>query len=285
LNRTIDDFRRALSFNFPLVLDCLSPIAFAQCSPWDKEEGYLENLVEMAKLLKDRLEKSTTPQMTGGYSLRIDYAKMHKRIFVDYSLSGQKETCEIGDVLIVSKYVEPSRIVSRHVSFLQVKSQEKGVRQRQWHIDTVQSSLYAHWPEIEECYVGRGDNRTRLFDRLKIQPKNRLFSPYLMIGKDAPFPMTCCEGPFSWITGADLVNEVSRNSSHMRGPLELPFLSFLIQMVFQTSGERDIINDRSENASVRKAVDAILKYAELHDPPQGEGRPFMAISFTLKAID
>jgi hypothetical protein len=71
----------------------------------------------------------------------------------------------------------------------------------------------------------------------------------------------------------------------MTGPLELPFLSFLIQMFFQTAGERDIINDLTENATVRQAIDSILDYVNLNDPPEGEGRPFIVMSFTFKAVD
>lgn len=285
MKKTIDGFREALSLNFDFILNCLSPLAIAQCLPWNKEEEYLENLAEMAKLLKDRLDKSTTPQMIGGCALRFDYAKMHKRIWVDHGLPGQEKTCEIGDVLITTKYLQPSRIVSRNASFLQVKAQEKGVRRRQWHIDAVQSNLYAHWPEIKECYIGRGVNRTSLFHQLNLQPKNRLFSPYVLIGSYKPFPMTCCDGAYSWVSGADLVSAAIKNRPQMYGPLELSFLSFLIQMVFQTCGERDIVDNRSENANVREAVDAILRYAELNDPPEGEGRPFIVMSFTLKAME
>jgi hypothetical protein len=283
--RTTEDFREILSLNFDFVLDCLSPLALAQCLPWNKEEEYLDNLAEMAKLLKDRLDKSTRPQMVGGCSLRFDYAKMHKRIWVDYGMLGQEQTCEIGDVLVITKYLEPSRIVSRNASLLQVKVQQKGVRRRQWHIDRVQSNLYANWPEIKECYVGRSVNRTKLFHHLNLQPKNRLFSPFVFVGNDTPFPMACCGGSYSWVSGADLVSIATKNRSQMYGPLELSFLSFLIQMFFQTTGERDIVNNRSENANVRAAVNAILKYVKLNDPPDGEGRPFIVMSFTFKAID
>lgn len=223
--------------------------------------------------------------MVGGCSLRFDYAKMHKRIWVDYRMLGQEKTCEIGDVLVITKYLAPSRIVSRNVSLLQVKAQQKGVGRRQWHIDHVQSNLYANWPKIKECYIGKGANRTSLFHRLNLQPKNRLFSPFVFVGDNTPFPMACCDGSYAWVSGADLVSTATKNGSHIHGPLELSFLSFLIQMFFQTTGELDIVNNRSKNANVRAAVDAILKYVEINDPPDGEGRPFIVMAFTFKAID
>jgi hypothetical protein len=239
----------------------------------------------MAELLKNRLDTLGIPQMVGGCSLKFEHAKMHKRIWVDYEELGQIKPCEIGDILVITKYLEPSGIVSRNVSLIQAKAQQKGAKSPQWHIDPVQSHLYANWPEIKECYVGRGVNRTQLFNNLSLQPRNRLFSPYLFVGIDTPFPMACCGGAYSWITGSDLVRLATRNSSQTYGPLELPFLSFLIEMFFQTTGERDIVHNRANNANVRKAIDAILDYVKLHDPPEGEGRPFIVMSFTFKAMD
>jgi hypothetical protein len=285
LIKTIDWFREVLSLNSEFIIECLSPLALAQCLPWKNEEEYLNNVSSMAELLKSKLNASVIPQMIGGCSLKFEHAKMHKRIWVDYKILDQIKPCEIGDILIITKYLEPSGIVSRNVSLIQVKAQQRTAKHREWHIDPVQSHLYANWPEIKECYVGRSVNRTPLFNNLSLQPRNRLFSPYLFIGTEMPFPMACCGGAYSWVTGSDLVRIATRNSAQMRGPLELSFLSFLIQMFFQTTGERDIVDNKTDNANVRKAIDAILDYVKLHDPPEGEGRPFIVMSFTFKATD
>jgi hypothetical protein len=117
---------------------------------------------------------------------------------------------------------------------------------------------------------------------LKISHKNRLFSPYLLVGRDWQPPIFC--GPSSWITGPDLISVASHAGKNMNGPLELPFLFHLIQLVFQTSGERDISSYKTRNQNLKQLVDTLLHHVNLNDPPEGEGRPFLAVALTVKKI-
>jgi hypothetical protein len=257
-------------------------MAYANQMPWTKEEEFLNNFNAAVK---------TSAALAGGlllssaqskYSLRVIGEKVHKRIWVDFLLRHKLRSCEIGDILIVSKYIESNRTISRSVCFLQVKASDKIKRLDTWKIDRKQLNLYVRWPSIQICYTGRGLAKNVLSRNLKVDHKNRLFSPYLLVGRNWQPSLFC--GPSSWITGPDLIAAASQANGKMHGPLELPFLFYLIQMLFQTTGERDVLNNKVKNANLKCLVDSLLQYVNLNDPPEGEGRPFLVITLTVKRV-
>lgn len=278
----INDVREALSTDFDKVVYCLLPLAFAHNVPWSKEEDFLNNLntaVKTSANLASGLFPST-PQ--GKYSLRIEGAKVHKRIWVDFLLRGRHQSCEIGDLMLISKYVARAGTVSRSICFLQVKAPDMAKRFDFWKIDRKQLSFYLRWPTINNCHVGLGSTKNVLLQNLKVEHRNRLFSPYLLVGRNwQPSPFS---GPSSWITGPDLVAGATYKKQKMHGPLELPFLFHLIQLLFQTTGEKDILNYRTKNANLKRLVDTLLQYVNLNDPPEGEGRPFLVVTLTVKRV-
>jgi len=256
-------------------------MAFAHIMPWSEEEDFLDNLNAATKTSAGLASNLLLTTTRSKYSLMFDGAKVHKRIWVDFVLKQELQTCEIGDVLIVSKYVDPHGTLSRNVCFLQVKASDKKKKYCNWKIDRKQLDFYMKWPTIQSCYTGLAF-RNVLLQNLTLRHKNRLFSPYLLVGRNwqgGPF-----RGLSSWITGPDLVAAATQASGKMEGPLELTFLSYLIQLIFQTTGEKDIYNYKSKNKNLTQLVNALLQYVKLHDPPKGEERPFLVVTMTVKRI-
>lgn len=280
MTTNINDVRKALSSDFDNLAGCLLPMGYAHTVPWSNEEDYLNNLyfaTQWSKQLSSKLVLSTPKS---NYSLRIDCEKVHKRILVEFPFKRKLQSCEIGDILIVSKYVDPHGILSRNVCFIQVKVSDKKKRFDVWKIDEKQLYFYSKWPIINNCYTGRGSNRHILLKNLKISHRNRLFSSYLLLGRSRHPGLSY--GPYPWITGTDLVATASNRNGKMQGPLEVAFLYHLIQLIFQVNGERDISKYKSNNSNLTQLVNRLLKYVNLNDPPEGEGRPFVAITLTLK---
>ena len=275
----IIEIRNALSTRFNEVVFCLLPMSFAYNMPWSKEEEFLENLYEAVRTSAGLASNLLLKTKKSTYSLIFDGAKMHKRIWVDFVLKRKLQTCEIGDVLIISKYVDPHGVLSRNVCFLQVKASDKKRRSITWKIDKKQLDFYMKWPRIQTCYTGRAFKNV-LLQNLRLSHKNRLFSPYLLVKRNWQGGRLC--GVSSWITGPDLVTAASKTTGKMKGPLELSFLSYLIQLLFQTTGEKDIYNYKSKNKNLTRVVSALLQYVKLHDPPEGEGRPFLVVTLTVK---
>jgi hypothetical protein len=280
--RSVSDFRNALSMNFDGIVCCLCPMAFAHTLRWNREEDYLNNLKSAINMSSSCSRTLHISSSHGNYLFRVDGAKMHKRIWVDFQSHRKLETCEIGDVMIISKYIDSFGILSRHVCFLQVKAQDKRTKRPSWKIDRKQLELYKDWPPVQSCYTGRGSRRKLLAQNLRIRHKDRLFSSYLLIERNAPSVL--CK-LYSWVTGTDLIAAASKNSSKIKGPLELPFLGFLIQLLFQTVGERDTYKNKPKNSDVKKLVDKILHYVQLNDPPEGEGKPFLIVTLTIQAAE
>lgn len=278
----IDDVRKALSTDFDRVAYCLLPMACAHNMPWSEEEDFLNNLNAAMKTSAGLAGNLLLSTAQSKYALRVEGAKVHKRIWVDFLLRRKPQSCEIGDILIVSKYIDPNGVLSRSVCFLQVKASDKRKRLDTWKIDKRQLGFYVRWPTIQSCYTGLVLTKNVLLQNLKVNHKNRLFSPYLLVGRNWQPGLLC--GPSSWITGPDLIAAASHASGIMHGPLELPFLSHLIQLLFQTTGERDILNYKTRNANLKQLVDRLLRYVNLNDPPEGEGRPFLVVTLTVKKI-
>lgn len=280
MNANINDVRKTLSSNFDNLAGCLLPMGYAHIFQWSDEEDYLNNLYHAAqwsKQLSSRLALSTPKP---SYSLRIDCEKVHKKILVEFPFKRKLQSCEIGDILVVSKYVDPHGILSRSVCFIQVKVSDKKKRYDVWRIDEKQLYFYSKWPIIKNCYTGRGSNRHFLLKNLKISYKNRLFSPYLLLGRNHHYGLS--NGSYPWITGTDLVAAASDRTGKMQGPLEVAFLYHLIQLIFQVNGEMDISNYKTRNSNLTHLTNSLLKYVNLHDPPEGEGKPFVTITLTMK---
>lgn len=281
-NARIDDVRLALSANFDNVVRCLLPMVYADQWSWTKEEEFLNNFASAAKMSAAIAQDLLLSTAKSKYSLAIFSEKVHKRVWVDFLQHHRLRSCEIGDILIVSKYVESRSILSRNVCFLQVKASDKSKRPDTWKIDRSQLNLYVNWPTIQNCYIGHGLTKTALSQNVKINHRNRLFSPYLLIGRNWQPGLRW--GPSSWITGPDLVATASQANRKMSGPLELPLLFYLIQMLFQATGERDMVSNKVKNANLKRLVDSLLRYVNLNDPPKGEGRPFVVLTLAVKKI-
>lgn len=282
MTSSVDDVRNALSANFGIVAHSLLQIACADQKTWDGEEDYLNNLHDTINSSGlPRGVPISTPRST--YHLRIEAQKIHKTVWVDFPSNSTLQPCEIGDILLVAKYRVPQRILSRCVSFIQVKVSEKNRVLDSWKIDRNQLKFYLKWPTIKTCYVGQGPSKNVLLTNVKIHHKHRLFSPYLLLGRRWQPDLYC--GPLPWITGTDLVAAALKKRSKISAPLEIPFLHHLIQMLFQTTGERDFVNNRSQNPNVSLLVDTLLNYVQLNDPPEGEGKPFLVILLTVKSSE
>jgi len=162
---SIDGFRSVLSDNFCKILECLVPMAFAGVSRFKREDDYLESLAKAAwsSRAKSRALSSNLVGRLGHCSFEIDGAKTHKGIWVDFS--GAPTPCEIGDIMIVSKFVDPQGVFSRNTSLLQVKVDEKKKRGT-WHIDPTQLMLYKNWPFIKCCYTRFGNRKYPLLQIL-----------------------------------------------------------------------------------------------------------------------
>lgn len=268
----IDDFRSILSDNFGRILECLAPMAFAGITRLEREDDYLERLAKAAlsSRAKSRALAKNLVGRFGHCSFEIDGAKTHKRIWVDFL--GAPRSWEIGDIMIVSKFVNSLGVLSRHTSVLQAKVGGKQKRQT-WHIDPKQLRLYKNWPLIKCCYTRSGRRKYPLLQNLKVHHSDRLFSPYLLVIREwAP----------SWVTSIDLISSACRKSNTIHGPLELPFLSLLVQLLFQTAGEQDISTHKSTNSNLTALVDKILQHVNLNDPIEGEGRPFIVLKLTVR---
>jgi len=124
----INDVREALSSDFDNLAVCLLPMGYAHTIPWSNEEDYLNNLYSTAQCSKHLSNKLFLSKPKSNYSLRIDCEKVHKKILVEFSFKRKLQSCEIGDILIVSKYVDPYGILSRNVCFIQVKASDKNKR-------------------------------------------------------------------------------------------------------------------------------------------------------------
>lgn len=107
----IDDFRSILSDNFGRILKCLAPMAFAGITRLEREDDYLERLAKAA--LSSRALAKNLVGRFGRCSFEIDGAKTHKRIWVDFL--GTSRPCEIGDIMIVSKFVDSLGVLSRKI--------------------------------------------------------------------------------------------------------------------------------------------------------------------------
>jgi len=268
----VDDFRSVLSDNFGKVLDCLLPMAVASISKSGREEDYLENLRKAVAFSRNNA-KSLTKNLAGRAgccSVEIDGAKTHKRVWVDFQ--GTATPCEIGDVMIISKFMDSHRVASRHVAFLQAKVDKKSKSQT-WHIDPAQLKLYKYWPHIRSCYTRSGGQRHPLLQNFQINHSDRWFSSYLFVIRGCA--LSCA-------TSTDLVASACRKANTIHGPLELPFLSLLVQLLFQTAGEQDTSAYVQANSTLATLVDRILEHVELNDPIEGEGRPFIVIRLTVK---
>lgn len=268
----VDNFRSILSDNFGKILNCLAPMAFASVTRSEREDDYLESLrkAALSSRAKSRTQAKNLVGRSGYCSFEIDGAKTHKKIWVDFL--GASRPCEIGDIMIVSKFVDSLGVLSRHTSLLQAKVDEKQKRQT-WHIDRTQLRLYKSWPLIKCCYTRSGSRKYPLLQNFKVNHSDRLFSPYLLVMREwAP----------SFVTSVDLISSACRKSNTIHGPLELSFLSLLVQLLFQTAGEQDISTHNSTNSNLTTLVDKILQHVNLNDPIEGEGRPFIVLKLTVK---
>lgn len=182
---------------------------------------------------------------------------------------------------MVAKYRVPRGILSRCVCFIQVKASIKNQAIDSWQIDRNQLKFYSKWPTINTCYVGPRIVNNILLTNVRIRHKNRLFSPCLLLGRTWQPNLFC--GSLPWITGTDLIAAASRRRSKISAPLEVPLLHHLVQMLFQTTGERDFVNYRSKNRYVSLLVNTLLNYVHLNDPQEGEGKPFLVIALTVKS--
>ena len=274
-----DDIRSALADNFGIVTRALYSISFAHRATWNNEEDYLSNLYQAINTSGlARGIPVTTPK--SNYFLLVECEKIHKTIWVDFLSNGLRQRCEIGDILLVAKYRDPQGIVSRCSCFIQVKVARKRLIDS-WEINKTQLDFYSNWPMIQACYVQYFKKKDVFSTNLKISPRNRLFSPYLLLGRTWNSNLLC--GPSPWITGADLVSAASIQKNRIQAPLEVPFFTHLLQMLFQATGENDYVNYHSQNRGVSNLVDSLLNYVHLNDPPEGEGKPFLVILLTVKA--
>lgn len=268
----VDDFRSILSENFEKVLDCLFPMATVGIPRSGREEDYLENLRTAATRSKDKA-KSLAKNLRGSIgccSFEIDGVKTHKGVWVDYQ--GATTPCEIGDVMVVSKFVDSHGVLSRNVSFLQAKVDEK-TKSQTWDIDPTQLQLYKNWPLIRSCYTRSGHKQYPLLPDFQISHTDRWFSSYLLVIRGCVF---------SSVTSTDLIASACRKTNTIHGPLELPFLSLLVQLLFQTAGEQDTSTHVQVNATLATLVDKILKHVRRNDPIVGKGRPFIVIRLTVR---
>lgn len=245
----------------------------------ERRKDFLNNFYSAAQKSAQLASKLLFSKKQLKYSVRIESKKLHDTVWVDFR--GTKP-CEIGDILIVSKYIEPASILSRRVCFIQIKAANKRGPPNKWTIDKNQLHFYLRWPTIQSCYVGPKFNNNIMLQNKRIIYRNRLFSPYLLLRRNW-HPCIPCNPP-PWITGTDLVAAASRRGKTIRGPLELSFLSHLIRLLFQTTGERDILNNKPRNANLKQLIDNLLQYVKLNDPPEGEGRPFVVVNLTVKRV-
>lgn len=133
--------------------------------------------------------------------------------------------------------------------------------------------LYKNWPFIKCCYTRFGNRKYPLLQNFNVHHNDRFFSPYLLVMR---------EWTLSWVTSIDLICSACSKSHQIQGPLELQFMSLLIQLLFQTAGEQDISSYKSKNSNLTRLVDKILHHVKLNDPIEGEGRPFVVIKLTVK---
>lgn len=269
---SIDNFRSVLSDNFRRIWRCLAPMAFASVSKLEREDDYLERLRKAALSSRTR-SRTLAKKLVGRFghcSFEIDGAKTHKRIWVDFL--GSPKPCEIGDILLVSKFVDSVGVLSRHISLLQAKVDKKQKRQT-WHIEPTQLRLYRNWPLIKSCYTRSGSRKYPLLQNFKVNHRDRLFSPYLLVMREWAPP---------WVTSIDLIWSACRKSNTIHGPLELSFFSLLVQLLFQTAGEQDVSAHKSTNNNLTTLVDKILQHVNLNDPIEGEGRPFIVVTLTVR---
>jgi len=176
----IDDFRSVLSDNFKKIIRCLLPLALESISGAEREDAYLKRLSKAA--LSSRSKSRTLARnlvgRSGRCSFEIEGETTHKKIYVDFS--GAPKPCEIGDIMLVSKFVDYTGVLSRNISLLQAKVEEKK-SPLTWHITPpTQLMLYKNWPLIKCCYTGTR-HRNPLLKNFKLHPNNRWFSPYLLV--------------------------------------------------------------------------------------------------------
>jgi hypothetical protein len=147
------------------------------------EEDYLDNFYSLIN--SSRLPNGvpiSTPRSK--YDLRVEAHKVHKTVWVDYRRNQTSKSCEIGDILLVAKYIDPNGILSRCVCLIQVKVSEKNRVLDKWKIDKTQLYLYSKWPTLQSCYLRYWKTKQMLIaNPLKICSRNRLFSPYLFLGR------------------------------------------------------------------------------------------------------
>jgi hypothetical protein len=275
----IDDVRNALSQNFGTIANSLFPISYAHYEKWSNEEQYLNNLykaINASNLAKGIL--IVTAQSS--YSLTIECEKIHRTVWVDFLSNGISTRREIGDILLVAKYRDSQGILSRCSCFVQVKVSEKRLTDA-WKIEKKQLEFYSKWPLIQACYTQYFRRKFFFAKNLMVSYNNRLFSPYLLLGRTWNTDLLC--GPSAWITGSDLISSASLFHDKIRGPLEIPFFNHLLQMLFQATGENDYLNYQSQNQNVSGLVNSLISYVHLNDPPEGKGKPFLVIALTVKS--
>jgi len=283
MSSPINNARKALSLNFDNLVECLVPMGYSHIAHWNNEEDYLNILYHRAQSSTHLFKNLVFATSRSQYAIRINCEKVHKKIKVKFPSKQKFKPCEIGDIFLVSKYVDPKGIMSRNVSFIQVKVSNKRRRTDVWKIAENQLFFYKNWPTILDCYAGVGKNKKSIIKNLKITHANRLFSPYMLLGRNCHPGLSC--GPYPWITGTDLVSIALEKDGKMRGPLEVAFLYFLVQLIFQVNGERDIQDYQDYNLNLKALTDGLLRYMHINDPPKGEGKPFVVITFTIKRLE
>ena len=283
----VDDIRSVLCENLEYIwLYLIYPIIAAVFLPWKKEEDLLENIYGgIQTSSKASLKLSNLRGKLGLYSLRLNGFKTHRKVYARFQSNSGKETgCELGDILILSKYIDLARLYSRMCCLLQLKVEKKR-RSGGWHIDKVQLELFSGWPMLKELYTVKP--KEILAKSLKIKPENRFFSSYLFAKRNRifAFPHICPSFEAMFVSGTDLVRAACLTSHSFHGPLEIPFSTALMQTLFQVSGEYDLLGHVVVNKSLNILVKKLIRHIGMNDPPAGEGRPLIALIFTAERFE
>ena len=103
----------------------------------------ISKAINLVKTVPERLESGLM------FSYNINSAFIHgKKSFVEFSLAGSKECCELGDIVFVSSLAWRGKIVAERITINQVKK-EKPQSKSSWEINKTQLFLLTRFPTFK----------------------------------------------------------------------------------------------------------------------------------------